>query len=196
MEDLIPVVVGAAMGAIVTAAGWFVTERFYHQRLRKEATLRHIERQIEELYGPLLGLVRYSESVYHVAAAVLPSVDDKHEAVDLPAFTDQNWETWRFLGETYFHPTNARVRELVLSKTHLLMSDQRPSSLEDFLDHAAHFECRERLAKEWNVDTKGLPGPGYPRGFRKELEDALRDLQTQHEACLRSLGSAKGTSGG
>jgi hypothetical protein len=78
---------------------------------------------------------------------------------------------------------------------HLLKPGDGLSSLDDFLEHAAHSECRFRLWRERNIDTSQMPGPAYPRGFEEEVEHALRDLRARRQECLRSLGVTRARSG-
>ena len=193
MEKLLPVIIGATVGAIATAIGWFVTDRLYYRRLRKEATLRHLESQIKELYGPLLGLIQYSSNVYNVVATILPSVDNKQQRTDPSRFSDEHWEAWRFICESYFHPINAEVRNLISSKMHLLESDPRPQSFDAFFQHVAHFECRYKLWKEKEIDTSYMSGPAYPRTFESDVANALARLREQYQNCLRSLGVSNDT---
>ena len=126
-DILLKVVDAGVIGGCITVVGWIVTDLQYRRRWRREtdqrhreterqATCRYIERQIEELYGPLLGLIRFSKEIYDVAATILPSKDDPEggRQTDPDSYTPQDWEAWHFLTETYFHPTNAKVRDKAL----------------------------------------------------------------------------------
>jgi hypothetical protein len=58
----------ALVAATVTLIGWFITswlaKRREDEARRQEAALKHLERQIEELYGPLLVLNRSNTFLY------------------------------------------------------------------------------------------------------------------------------------
>ena len=55
-----------------------------------------IRRQVDELYGPLLGLVQQSRIAYEVAAGLLPT-DSTGGWLDPTQFSGDDPETWRFL---------------------------------------------------------------------------------------------------
>ena len=71
----------AFIAAMVTAAGWVITNfisRVREDRTRRlELTLAHIERQIEELYGPLLNLIVQIRATWAVQRRLLLEIDQE-----------------------------------------------------------------------------------------------------------------------
>lgn len=63
-----PTLLAASIAAIATAAGWIVNSalgsRSERRRRRAEARLTHVEQQLEQLYGPLLFLVKEGWSAW------------------------------------------------------------------------------------------------------------------------------------
>jgi hypothetical protein len=61
-KGLLSALIGAVSGAVVAAIGWFVVHGLSTRRevaARRDGAARdHLEKQIEELYGPLLDGVR------------------------------------------------------------------------------------------------------------------------------------------
>jgi hypothetical protein len=55
----------------ITLCGWFIsnwlTKRREDEARRQQPALKHLEQQMEELYGPLLGLIEQSGAVFSVA---------------------------------------------------------------------------------------------------------------------------------
>ena len=104
---------------LITAVGWFVNSFLSRQAARRlaqhEAALRRLRVQIEELYGPLSGLIQQSASVYGVATSVLPATAGKF---DMGKFSDADWNAWRYLCERYFLPPNREISSLVAVRGH------------------------------------------------------------------------------
>src|SRR5690349_19457872 len=76
--SLVPIYVALVTG-VFTGAGWVVTNYLSKKKEdrigRLEATKRHLERQIEEFYGPLFNLIHQIAVCNHVQDAILTSSD-------------------------------------------------------------------------------------------------------------------------
>jgi hypothetical protein len=136
-KAFIPALIGTVCGALVAMVGWFVSNSL---SLRREITARrdiaaraHLENQIEQLYGPLLGLIQYSRGAFSVAAKKL--LTDSAGRIDQSRFSGADGEIWRFCIENYFLPVDAEIRQLIRTKIHLLESGILPKSFEDFFSH-------------------------------------------------------------
>ena len=99
------------IGVAILLAGYWITkdiEKFSSEQailkeyevLRDKTALQHLQRQIEELYSPLLGLIEYSTAVYRIASLRLPSIGNwrhvKHSKEEV--------EIWLYFEEKYFLP--------------------------------------------------------------------------------------------
>ena len=105
MSALLPVLIGAISGAIVTGIGWFVTHTLAVKReelARRDNTAReHLESQIKELYGPLLGLIQHSPDSLRSCSQILPASGDGH--IEFSRFSERDGEVWHFFIESYFY---------------------------------------------------------------------------------------------
>ncbi len=89
-----PALLLALIGAAVTIIGWAITHIYTtihdaHTR-RQAARAQHLKERLEELYGPLVGILGQSAAVFGVATHVLPTIDGKRIAED--KFTDKDIE--------------------------------------------------------------------------------------------------------
>jgi hypothetical protein len=129
-KNLLPAIIGAISGAFVAAIGWFVLHGLSSRResaaRRDNAARSYLEKQIEELYGPWLGLIEHSRTAFAVARRKLPHTASGQ--IDFGQFSDGDGEIWRFFIEHYFLPGNAEIRRLLRSKMHLLESGVLPRS--------------------------------------------------------------------
>jgi hypothetical protein len=195
MIALIPALIGAVSGAIVAGVGWLVTHVLASKReelaRRNSAAREHLARQIQELYGPLLGLIQHSRMVFEVAAKVLPTRPDG--PLDRSRFSEREHEVYRFFIERYFLPSNAEIRRLIRSKMHLLGGGLLPGSFQEFFIHEAQFETLHRLWKEKGVDFSQITGPGWPPEFERQVQRTLDQLRERHQTFLQRLGAVEHT---
>jgi hypothetical protein len=193
-KSLLPAVIGAASAALVAVIGWLVVHVLSSRRdlqARRNAAARdHLEKQIERLYGPLLGLIQHTRRAFDVACKILPCDQGK---VAFPRFSSQDGETWRFFVEQYFVPVNAKIRDLIRSNMHLLEAGILPESFEAFFLHEVQLEALHRLWKEKGVDTsRTAPSLGWPMGFESDVQTTLDELRLRHQTFLRRLGATGG----
>lgn len=83
-------VVAALVGAFVAGAfsilSFILIRRKEQVTRENEAAASYLERQIEELYGPLLGLVQSNRAVYEVASLRLKGA---HGGLDFRRFDEE-----------------------------------------------------------------------------------------------------------
>jgi hypothetical protein len=180
-------------GAVVAAIGWFVAHALSSRResfARRDSAARdHLEKQIEELYGPLLGLIQHSRMAFAVAARKLPT--NAAGQIEFSQFSDIDGDIWRFFIENYFLPVNRDIRHLIRSKMHLLEAGVLPKSFDDFFMHEVQFEALHQLWKEKGVDSSGIGGPGWPVGFESDVQAVLDQLRLRHQSFLRRIGATR-----
>jgi hypothetical protein len=197
VADLLNTLLGT--GVLIGVVGWFVSHRLTSRReetaRRDNAARSHLEAQIEQLYGPLLGHIQYSRFVYEVATHRL--APSPSEPIDFTKLSTNEGEIWRFFVESYFLPNNARIRDIIRAKMHLLDEGILPQSFEAFLRHEAQFEALHRLWKEKEVETppsKSMQSGGWPLNFEQDVAETFGNLRSRHQAFLRRLGVTHGPS--
>ena len=192
-KTLLPVIIGAISGAFVAAIGWFVVHGLSSRReiaaRRDNAARNYLEKQIEELYGPLLGLIKHSRMAFAVATRKLPNTENGQ--IDFGRFSERDSEIWHFFVENYFLPVNAEIRRLLRSKMHLLESGVLPRSFEDFFLHEVQFEALHTLWKAYGVDSSNISGPGWPTDFEADVRNVLEQLRTRHQVFLHRTGATQ-----
>jgi hypothetical protein len=149
-----------------------------NQARKQEAALRNLQRQIEELYSPLLGLIQYGAAVNEIERQKLPH----------GARGEQEGEIMRYFRERYYLPLNAQMSELIRTKIYLLDSDALPESFQQFLVHAAQFECFHSLWKDKGISTDEIEPITYPETFRVDVEDTLHQLRRKYRDSIKRIG--------
>jgi hypothetical protein len=172
-------VLAALISAFVTVYGWSVTRRREEEKRQRETDLRHLQRQIEELYGPLLGLLRQQQIAYEVATQLVPRSENSHP--DIRKFSPEQREAWNFLAANYLIPIQKQMCDLLWSKIYLLESGRLPESFEKFIANASQFECLHRLAAETQVSSLNVHGKEWPENFRSDVEETLANLAERYD---------------
>jgi len=147
-----------------------------YQTLRDRTALQHLQRQIEELYSPLLGMVQYSQYVFSI-------FDQKKQHVT----GNKRVELQRYFDEKYFLPLNAKMAELIRSKIYLIETDDLPDSFQHLLQHEAQFSCQHFLWKEANISSDEIRGLGWPMKLEQDVETCLSDLRRLYNAHLNRI---------
>jgi len=185
MDKVIVALIGALTGGAFTAIGWFVLHRLTvvreeHSR-RQQATIQYLQRQIEELYGPLLGMLQESRYLYEVALKTLPSHDGR---IDTSRFSETDSEMWNYLIENHFLPNNAKIAELIRTHLHLLELGKLPPSYDHFARHQAQFDCLHKLWRQKSIDNRSIAGIGWPKHLEVEVEGVLAKLRQEYSEYL------------
>ena len=98
------------------------------QTRRIELRLKYRQRQIEELYGPLLSLIEHIFNVWEVRQSILTSTDSLDEA--------NREKVYEFVWKEYFLPLHHEIRHLLRSKLYLLEGDLMPETFSWSLQHS------------------------------------------------------------
>jgi hypothetical protein len=193
-ELLIVLIDKLIIGLLIAVAGYFFSklleqfkgEQALHKEfesLRDQTTLNHIQRQIQELYSPLLGLIAQSKIVFDIAKRKLPHLNDRPKE----QITREEAETWRYFVETYFLPLNKQMADLIRTKIYLITADELPESFNRFLMHQAQFECLHSLWLDKGISSDEVKGGGWPIGFDSDVQESLTNLRRNYNEYLKRI---------
>lgn len=175
----------ALIAAIVTAGGWVVTNIFERKRDRsrmiRESRARYLERQVEELYGPLFNLTMQIVTTNHVRSQVV-----RNTAPEQRAAIDQ------LFYREYFRPLHDAVRELLKTKLHLVEGSDLPESFYTYLRHSLQERVQQDLWHEHQIDTSAVQGIRYPDAFTSNVQGTLEVLLVEYNAVITGLHSSTG----
>lgn len=181
-------IIVAMLTATVTILGWIVSNYFVRQRddetRRLEVTLKRMERQIEEFYGPLFSLNEQMQNAWFVREAVLsPDGDRKNCPLSEP---DRN-RVKEYFQEQYFFPIHGRIRELLRTKLFLIEGAEVPTSFNDYLRHATQEKAQSEIWQKLNIGTNYLAGKGYSQKFFDDVKNRLRQVMQEYDATVSEM---------
>jgi len=182
---IVTVVDKLLVGLALLAAGYYVNKALEMHRnaqairkegdvLRDKEALRHLQRQIEELYSPLLCLISYYCTVYELYQEEKRHVHDK-DALD---------RLERYFKERCFLPINAQIAEVIRSKIYLVATPDMPKSFYDLLEHEATFATLDGLWKERNITSEQIPGKPWPASIENDVSKTLDELRARYNETL------------
>ena len=148
-----------------------------YEVLRDRAKLDHLQSQLEELYGPLLGLLQYGHSVNQIHFKL---IEDASHPVDVGIVS-------RFFTEKHYLPLNEQICELLRTKVYLLNSETIPESFQQFLAHAAQLECQHNLWKDTGMSSDHIHGVEFPVQFRQDVEHGVNELRKEYNEYVSHL---------
>jgi hypothetical protein len=182
-----PVVVALIAGA-VTAVGWMANHIFAGRQERakqkKEASLKHVERQLEELSGPLAFLMYEGRRTF---LDLLDTLGRDYVFKEGEPLLEDELRTWLFWAEYSLIPKNEKIKNLLMSKTHLIEGPRFPESYVAFLDHHNSWAVKHERWKQEQVEYSWQSKIGWPESFEKEVISTFESLKAKHAALLGEL---------
>ncbi len=183
-----PPVVAAIIGASGAAVGWLanhgLTARREEARRRVEAQLKFVERQIEELYGPLAAALYEGRRTF---LNLLDSLGRKKVFDGEKPLPEEELKTWLFWAESDFLPRNTHIKELLRTKAHLVDDSSFPDSYVLFFDHCNSWAINHKRWKEQGVAYSWRSKINWPDDFESEVLHTFRSLKARQSQLIGKL---------
>jgi hypothetical protein len=138
-----PAIVTAAVTITVALLGFLATYANSVRLNQRQARLERINRQLSELYGPMLAIRGANLRAFEEFSKIY-DFDNGRFHGGPP--TEEDHEAWRLWVTTVFAVENQRLYKILLTKADLLIDDEMPAVL---LDYCAHVLGYEVVLKEW-----------------------------------------------
>lgn len=179
----------ALIGASITIVGWFVnhnlTASLERKRRRLNAQVEFRNRQLEELYGPLVFLVLEGRRSFE---DLLDILGRRHVfAIGDSRLPEDELKTWLFWVDNEFLPRNKKVRELIAEKAHLIEGPQIPESWLRFADHYNSWRVRHDRWKKEGVEYSWTSAINWPRDFEEDVISTFKLLKQSQSELMQQL---------
>lgn len=187
MKELLPLYLGL-LAAAVTALGWFITSYLTKKKedsvRRLEGTKKHLERQIEEFYGPLFNLVHQIVVCNHVQHEILYSKDSRGNSIKSASDADK---VRQFFQDSYFIPLHEEMLRILKTKLFLIEGAEMPESFYKYLRHSIQEQVQGTLWRKHGVDTSHVRGLPYPNELYQDVKSGLDSTMIKYEQCINNL---------
>jgi hypothetical protein len=162
----------------VAFGGYFATYLWNLRIAQRKDRLERVNRQLSELYGPLLALVTAGTRAFQVWRSSEFTLQSWDEASDADKAEWQLWMTHVFM------PLNRRMMDVITTHADLLVGSDLPAPL---LDLAAHVWEYEALLAKWdNRDfSRMVPEILFPRdALSAYVSETFLDLKREQASLL------------
>jgi hypothetical protein len=181
--------IGALMtGSFVALAGWLVPHFLELRKDRRnhqlQAQLTFVERQIEELYGPLAASLYEGRRTFRDLLESLGRDYVFSESDELP---EGELSTWLYWAEADFLPRNEYIKTLLKSKAHLIDGAEFPDSYVEFLDHCNSWAISHKRWLEQQVEYNWHSKVDWPDAFENQVIATFQSLKRRHSDLLGEL---------
>jgi hypothetical protein len=145
MSDALVAATTAIVVAVIAASLSYVHAR---RLARRQARLARLNAQLEELYGPLYATLEASRIAYQRLLDRLRPGRSSLFDTDAPPPSDDELHQFRQWVQVVSHPRATTAYDLIISKAHLLVEDEMPACLLQFLAHKAGYDV---LIGKWKT---------------------------------------------
>lgn len=170
---------GAAILTIVLAfAGYLITFLTSRVSGRRAARLRLVDQRLNEFYGPLYVATVAGNIAYKTLL-------QKMKKAECHPIRDEDLKEWTLWMTTIFMPLNDIREKIIIEKAHLIVEEQMPQCLLDFVTHVVGYKA---LLTQWaNGDyTERRSMIGWPPEFDCYVERSYKALKAEQTRLLHN----------
>jgi hypothetical protein len=170
----------AAIVTIILAfAGYLVTFLSARMLARRRDKLRLVNKRLNEFYGPLY----VASQTGNIAYRSLLKKQGKTQSFPILDDEMKEWVLWM---TTIFMPLNDVREEIIIKKAYLIIEEQMPKCLLDFVTHVVGYKAV--LAKWAEGDySERRSTIGWPPEFDIYVERSYAALKAEQTSLLHSL---------
>jgi hypothetical protein len=158
--------------------GYLVTFIITRMMARRADRLRLVNERLNEFYGPLY----VASQAGNIAYRSLLTRMGKAQSYPI---TDAEMKDWMLWMKTIFMPLNDVREKIIIEKAHLIVEEQMPRCLLDFVTHVVGYKAV--LAKWAEGDyTERRSTIGWPPEFDVYVERSYKALKAEQTSLLHS----------
>jgi len=154
-----------------------LTRNRERDKQRLDASIAFIERQLEELYGPIAVLLLASRQTFR---DLLESLHRNHVFENAEPLPEEELRAWLFWAENDAFPRDQKIAELLMQKTHLIEGEWFPDSYVKFLDHHNSWTLSHLRWKKESIPYSWHSSKEWPQEFVVEILDTFQNLKRRH----------------
>src|SRR5262249_12368454 len=170
------------LAGVITVAGWFYQRHREDQTRRTELTRKHLERQIEEFYGPL----------YNFLHSMFVHYDVLHKLTKTKQSIDVLNETKRIQIADYFEthffiPMHEEIAAILKNRLYLIEGKDVPESFLAYLEHFFQHKAQRGVYKDIGIGTEHVKGKEWPPNFFEDVKKGFDAVMERYEASIKIL---------
>jgi hypothetical protein len=128
-----------ALTVLVAFAGYAITFLSAHMLARRRDKLELVNKRLNEFYGPLYVASEAGNIAYR-------SLLNKQGKTQSEPITDEQLKEWVLWIRTIFIPLNEVREKIIIENAHLIVEEQMPQCLLDFVTHVVGYKA---VLRKW-----------------------------------------------
>jgi hypothetical protein len=170
---------GAAILTILLAfAGYLITFLTSRVSGRRAARLRLVDQRLNDFYGPLYVATVAGNIAYK-------SLLQKQRKTQCHPIRDEDLKEWALWMTTIFMPLNDVREKIIIENAHLIVEEQMPKCLLDFVTHVVGYKALlARWAEGDYSERRSMIG--WPPEFDIYVERSYQALKAEQTRLLHS----------
>ena len=129
----------AILTVLVAFTGYALTFVSAHVLARRRDKLDLVNKRLNEFYGPLYVASEAGNIAYR-------SLLKKQGKTQSEPITDEDLKDWMLWMRTIFYPLNEIREKIIIEKAHLIIEEQMPQCLLDFVTHVVGYKA---VLRKW-----------------------------------------------
>jgi hypothetical protein len=182
----------AILTVLVAFTGYALTFISSHMLARRRDKLELVNKRLNEFYGPLYVASEAGNIAYR-------SLLNKQGKTKSEPITDEDLKDWVLWMRTIFIPLNEIREKIIIEKAHLIIEEQMPQCLLDFVTHVVGYKAVLRKWADGDF-TDRRSTIGWPPEFDVYVRTSYAALKAQqmqlmHSALFRAWHRLTGKNG-
>ena len=168
----------AALTVILAFAGYLVTFLSTRMMARRADRLRLVDQRLNQFYGPLYVATVAGNIAYR-------SLLEKQGKTQCHPIRDEDLKEWTLWVMTIFMPLNDIREKIIIENAHLIIEEQMPQCLLDFVTHVVGYKALlARWAEGDYSERRSMIG--WPPAFDLYVERSYRALKAEQTRLLHN----------
>lgn len=168
----------AVLTVLLAFAGYLVTFLTNRMTARRDDRLRLVTQRLNEFYGPLYVATIAGNIAYK-------SLLKKQNKTQCHPIRDEDLKEWTLWMTTIFMPLNDIREKIIIENAHLIVEEQMPQCLLDFVTHVVGYKAMlSRWAEGDYSERRSMIG--WPPEFDIYVERSYQGLKAEQTRLLHS----------
>ena len=168
----------AVLTIVLAFAGYLVTFSFTRMMARRSDRLRLVDQRLNDFYGPLYVATVAGNIAYK-------SLLKKQGKTQCHPVRDEDLKEWVLWTKTIFMPLNDVREKIIIENAHLIVEEQMPQCLLDFVTHVVGYKALLALWAEGDF-TERRSTIGWPPEFDAYVERSYKALKAEQTHLLHN----------
>jgi len=161
----------AILTVIVAFTGYAITFMSAHMLARRRDKLKLVNKRLNELYGPLYIASQAGNIAYR-------SLLSRQGKLKSDPIRDEDLKEWVLWMRTIFYPLNEVRERIIIEKAHLIIEEQMPQCLLDFVTHVVGYKAVLRKWADGDF-TERRSTIGWPPEFDEYVRKSYAALKAE-----------------